>query len=67
MPKLEVPHPGSSYNPDYDDHQNLLLKAHLIELEKLKKEQKEMRKKTNNIKKMSWDEIEVGLILIGKN
>lgn len=59
VPKLEVPHPGASYNPDYDDHQNLLLRAHLIELEKLKKEQKEMRKQTNNIKKMSWDQIEV--------
>ncbi|RNA22811.1 glioma tumor suppressor candidate region protein 2 [Brachionus plicatilis] len=58
VPKLEVPHPGASYNPDYDDHQDLLLRAHLIELEKLKKEQKEMRKKTNHIKKMSWDEIE---------
>jgi hypothetical protein len=35
------------------------MKAHLIELEKLKKEQKEMRRLTTSVKKMSWDEIEV--------
>ncbi|CAF0745882.1 unnamed protein product [Brachionus calyciflorus] len=58
LPKVELPHPGASYNPDYDDHQELLLKAHLIELEKLKQEQKEMKKFTNTVKKMSWDAIE---------
>jgi hypothetical protein len=35
------------------------MKAHLIELEKLKKEQKEMKRSTTTVKKMSWDEIEV--------
>lgn len=58
LPKLEAPHPGTSYNPDYDDHQALLLKAHLTELEKLREEQKQLRRFTSNLKKMSWTEIE---------
>lgn len=58
IPKVEIPHPGTSYNPDYDEHQELLLKAHTIELEKLKKEQREMRRLTNTVKKMTWNEIE---------
>lgn len=48
-----------SYNPDYDDHQALLLKAHEIELKKLKKEEKELKKMKDNVIKMSWKEIEV--------
>jgi nucleolar protein 53 len=59
LPKLELPHPGTSYNPDIEDHQELLLKAHLIELEKLKKEEKELKKLKESVKKMSWNEIEV--------
>jgi nucleolar protein 53 len=58
MPNLEIPHPGTSYNPDYDDHQDLLLKAYEIELKRLKEEQKLIRKMTENVKKLSWDEIE---------
>ena len=59
MPKIEIPHPGTSYNPDYDDHQDLLLKAHVIELQRLQEEQKLMRKLTVSVKKMSWDQLEV--------
>ena len=59
LPKLEMPHPGTSYNPDYDEHQDLLLKAHLIELQRLQDEQKLMRKLTVSVKKMSWDQLEV--------
>jgi nucleolar protein 53 len=59
IPAVEVPHPGTSYNPDYDDHQDLLLKAHLVELKKLKQEEKLMRQMAANAKKMSWQEIEV--------
>ena len=61
MPKVELPHPGTSYNPDYDDHQDLLMRAHLIELQKLKEEEKLMRKLTVSVKKMSWEELEVSL------
>lgn len=59
LPHVEAPHPGMSYNPDYDDHQDLLLKAHLVELQKLQEEQKLMRKLAKQAKKMSWAEIEV--------
>ncbi|RWS17200.1 cellular protein-like protein [Dinothrombium tinctorium] len=38
LPAVEVPHPGSSYNPSFEDHQDLLSKAHQIELEKAKEE-----------------------------
>ena len=55
---VEAPHPGHSYNPDYDDHQELLLKAHLVELKKLQEEQKLMRRLARNAKKMSWAEME---------
>jgi nucleolar protein 53 len=59
IPSIEIPHPGTSYNPDYDDHQDLLMKAHLVELKKLQEEQKLMRKLALHAKKMSWAEIEV--------
>jgi len=35
-----VPQSGASYNPDYDSHQQLLLKAHLEEDKKLKEKEK---------------------------
>ena len=57
--KVQLPHPGMSYNPDYDDHQDLLLQAHLVELKKLQDEQKLMRRLKDNLSKMSWQEIEV--------
>lgn len=59
LPSVELPHPGMSYNPDYDDHQSLLLEAHVIELQKLQEEQKLMRRMQANAKKLSWTEIEV--------
>lgn len=37
---VEVPVAGTSYNPDYDDHQTLLGTAHAIELAKCKKQSK---------------------------
>jgi len=37
---VPVPASGASYNPDYDSHQQLLLKAHLEEVEKLKEREK---------------------------
>ena len=37
------------------------MRAHLIELQKLKEEEKLMRKLTVSVKKMSWEELEVSL------
>lgn len=39
LPSVEIPHPGSSYNPTYEDHQKLLLEAVLVEQKKEKEEQ----------------------------
>jgi nucleolar protein 53 len=61
LPSIELPHPGTSYNPDYDDHQELLLQAHVIELKKLQDEQRLMRKLALHAKKMSWAEMEVNI------
>lgn len=58
LPAVELPHPGTSYNPTYEDHQDLLLKAHLVELEKLKKEEKIMRSLDAKIPKMTQEQIE---------
>ncbi|KAG8192913.1 hypothetical protein JTE90_025622 [Oedothorax gibbosus] len=38
LPAVEIPHSGASYNPDFDDHQNLLREAVEIEEKKLKEE-----------------------------
>jgi len=40
LPAIEKPLPGVSYNPTYDDHQELLRKAVEVELEKERKELK---------------------------
>ncbi|KAL3874911.1 hypothetical protein ACJMK2_037863 [Sinanodonta woodiana] len=37
---VEVPHPGASYNPTYEDHQELLMKAHNVEKKKQKQEKR---------------------------
>jgi nucleolar protein 53 len=58
LSKITLPHPGMSYNPDYDDHQELLLQAYLVELKKLRDEQKLMHRLKGNLKKMTWKEIE---------
>ena len=52
-----------SYNPDFDEHQELLLKAHLIEVRKLKEEQRDMRRLTICAKRMSWDAIEASCFI----
>ncbi|UJR09151.1 hypothetical protein I4U23_013399 [Adineta vaga] len=44
LPAIDKPLPGTSYNPTYDDHQNLLLKAVDVELEKERKELKLQRR-----------------------
>ena len=37
---VEIPHPGSSYNPAFDDYQELLEKAHNVEVKKTRIERK---------------------------
>ncbi|CAF1103256.1 unnamed protein product, partial [Adineta ricciae] len=43
LPAITTPLPGTSYNPTYDDHQDLLKKAVDVELEKERKELKLQR------------------------
>jgi nucleolar protein 53 len=40
VPNVEVPHSGQSYNPALSDHQDILWKAAMIEIDKEKKEKK---------------------------
>jgi nucleolar protein 53 len=47
-----------SYNPTYDEHQDLLAKANQIEMAKLKKEERLVRNHDAKIPKMSHKEIE---------
>ncbi|XP_048735462.2 ribosome biogenesis protein NOP53-like isoform X2 [Ostrea edulis] len=57
LPAIQVPHPGASYNPDYEDYQDLLLKAHEIEEKKLEKELK-LEKFVQEIKKVDMKSLE---------
>lgn len=41
LPPVEVPHPGASYNPSYEDHQELLREALTVE-EKREKEERHL-------------------------
>jgi len=50
---LELPAGGASYNPSYDSHQQLLLKAHLEEVRKLK----ERNKWSSKVKMVSVKEL----------
>ncbi|KAK2193285.1 hypothetical protein NP493_16g10004 [Ridgeia piscesae] len=66
---VEVPHPGASYNPSYDDHQELLTKAVEVEIVKDKEEMKLIRalddkfpKKTRETLEADWmKEMSAGL------
>merc|ERR1711881_364255 len=40
LSSVEVPHSGTSYNPSYKDHQDLLWKAAMVELNKEKEQHK---------------------------
>jgi len=46
VPAVEVPDAGASYNPNLEDHQNLLWKAAMVEIEKEKELQKIERQTT---------------------
>lgn len=58
LPAIEVPHPGTSYNPSYDDHQKLLHEVAQKELELMKEEAHLNRVTTNMFKKVSTSEKE---------
>ena len=45
---IKVAEPGASYNPDFESHQSLLLKAHKEEFDKLKK-QRQLNKKVKMV------------------
>merc|ERR1712141_790779 len=40
LPAVDKPHGGASYNPSYKEHQDLLWKAAMVELNKEKKQHK---------------------------
>ncbi|XP_052275978.1 ribosome biogenesis protein NOP53-like isoform X2 [Dreissena polymorpha] len=40
VPAVEIPHPGASYNPGYEEYQDLLKKAHITEEKKLQEEER---------------------------
>ena len=44
LPAVEYPHPGMSYNPTFEDHQDLLLMARKIEVSEIEKEEKLRRR-----------------------
>jgi len=46
IPAVEVPDAGASYNPNVEDHQSLLWKAAIVEIEKEKENQKLERQTT---------------------
>ncbi|XP_043271711.1 ribosome biogenesis protein NOP53 [Venturia canescens] len=48
IPALDVPHPGTSYNPSYDDHQDLLRQVVKKEM-KLMKEEAHLNRVTNKM------------------
>lgn len=59
LPAVEVPHPGASYNPTFQDHQELLQKACLNEAKEIKKEKKVSKAIAPMLKKVSPQEKEV--------
>ncbi|XP_069117828.1 ribosome biogenesis protein NOP53-like [Argopecten irradians] len=58
---VQVPDPGASYNPSYDDHQNLLAKAHDIEVKRERKERKLYNAVEAQFRKVSAEELEANL------
>lgn len=54
LPAVELPHPGTSYNPSYDDHQKLLHEIVQKELELVKQEEHLDRVTTRMFKKVNY-------------
>ncbi|KAH0568917.1 ribosome biogenesis protein NOP53 [Cotesia glomerata] len=53
LPAVEAPHPGMSYNPSYEDHQDLLRKVAEKEIKLIKEEKHIERVTTKMFKKVS--------------
>ncbi|KYQ54672.1 hypothetical protein ALC60_06479 [Trachymyrmex zeteki] len=53
LPAVEIPHPGTSYNPSYNDHQELLHNIVQKELELMKQDEHLNRVTTQMFKKIS--------------
>lgn len=53
LPTVEPPHPGMSYNPSYEDHQNLLKLVADKETEFIKKEEYLTRNTKGMFKKVA--------------
>nr|XP_033329970.1 ribosome biogenesis protein NOP53 [Megalopta genalis] len=62
IPAIEIPHPGTSYNPSYEDHQKLLQEIAEKELELMKEEKHLERVTTKMFKKVSLVEREKNFI-----
>ncbi|KAK1123844.1 hypothetical protein K0M31_008532 [Melipona bicolor] len=62
IPAVEPPHPGISYNPSFQDHQNLLREVIQKEMEFIKEEEHLNRVTTKMFKKVSPEEKENNLI-----
>ncbi|CAK9803190.1 Ribosome biogenesis protein NOP53 [Anthophora quadrimaculata] len=62
LPAVEAPHPGMSYNPSFEDHQNLLREVAQKELELIKEEKHLERVTTKMFKKVSPEEKENNMI-----
>lgn len=62
LPAVEVPHPGASYNPTFEDHQDLLTKAAITEIEEIMKETKLKRKVAPIMAKIDPQEKQVGFL-----
>lgn len=62
LPAIEPPHPGTSYNPSFEDHQNLLHQVAKEEMELLKEEKHLERVTTKMFRKISPEEKEEDLL-----
>ncbi|XP_078042487.1 ribosome biogenesis protein NOP53 [Augochlora pura] len=62
LPAIEIPHPGTSYNPSYEDHQKLLQEVAEKELELIKEEKHLERVTTKMFKKVPLAEKEKNFI-----
>ena len=62
LPAVEYPHPGMSYNPTFEDHQDLLLMARKIELSEIEKEEKLRRRLGPMCKKLPEEQQQVSYL-----
>ncbi|XP_033736143.1 ribosome biogenesis protein NOP53-like [Pecten maximus] len=61
MTGVQVPDPGASYNPSYNDHQNLLAKAYDVEVKRERKERKLYNAVEAKFRSISAAELEANL------